>query len=36
MCYRARDRAQWLRAFAAFTEDPGLIPSTHNRAHNYW
>ena len=32
---RAREMDQWLRALAAFAEDPGSIPSTHARAQTY-
>lgn len=28
-----KEVTQWLRAFAAFPEDPDLIPSTHKVAH---
>jgi hypothetical protein len=30
----AGEKAQQLRALAAFPEDPGSIPSTHMTAHN--
>jgi hypothetical protein len=30
----AGEEAQWLRALAAFPEDPGSIPSAHMAAHN--
>jgi len=31
----AREMVQWLRAFIAFAEDPGLVPSTYMPAYNY-
>lgn len=31
---RAGKVAQWLRAFAALVEDPGLVPSTHMTSYN--
>ena len=30
----AGEMAQWLRALAALSEDPGSIPNTHTADHN--
>lgn len=32
--YEAEGKAQWLRALASFSEDPGLISITHMTAFN--
>jgi hypothetical protein len=31
----AGEMAQWLRAFASLTEEPGLIPSAHAMAYKH-
>ena len=31
----AGEKAQWLRALAALSEDPGSVPSTHMVANNH-
>lgn len=32
---RAGERAQWIRALATLTEDPGSVPSAYRVVHNH-
>ena len=33
--FRVREMAEWLRALAVLSEDPGSVPGNHIRAHNH-